>query len=206
MIIMPTIGLKGKYTFKDPFTLSNDLTLRATAVRTISDYIEVGRNVMVDVYVKAGLTREDYLNDKLLDMPIVTFVTLQQKTITVPASYITKLPSVGTDSTSSFAWFQAITSLGLLPVGFDVTAIEEAIKVSVSEYIGIEPVVFVTVAETLDDIDIASTELAEETRKASITYKSTAYKDKVELENKLAAARAHIEQLILVIEDMKTTP
>lgn len=205
-MIVPTIGLKGKFTFNDPFVLNNDLTLRVTAVRSISDYISVGRNILVDVYVKAGLTQDDYLNDKQADTPIVTFITLQQKTIQIPVRYITKLPSVGTDSTTSFAWFQAITSLGLLPVGFDVASIEEAIRTAVSNYIGIEPTVFVTVAETLDDIDVSSAELAEEVRKAAVSYKSTAYKDKVELENKLAIARAHIEQLLLVIEDMKKTP
>ena len=205
-MILPIIVLKCKFTFNDPFVLNNDLTLRVTAVRSISDYISVGRNLLVDVYVKAGLDQNDYLNDKTVDMPIVTFVTLQQTTINIPARFITKLPSVGTDSTSSFAWFQAITSLGLLPVGFDVTSIEEAIRTAVSNYIGVEPTVFVTVAETLDDIDVTSAELAEEVRKAAVSYKSTAYKDKVELERQLAAARAHIEQLVLVIEDMKTTP
>lgn len=204
--ITPTTGLKGKFTFKDPFAINNELTLQVTAVRTISDYIDVGRNLYVDLYTPFGLTSEDYLSDKSLNIPIVTFVSVQQKTIIVPASYILKLPSLGNDINREFKWYQAITSLGLLPANFDTLSIEEAIKTTISSYIGVEPKVMVTTAATLDNIDNTAAELAEATRLAAITYKSTMLKDKLDLENKLSEARDQIEMLLRVIDDLKSTP
>lgn len=200
--VIPTVGLEGKFKFHPPFESNDTLTLKVTGLRTISDYIEVGRNLLTGVYIPAGLTEEDYISDTRKSVPIVTFVTLQRKTIHIPANRIIKIPSRNTDDSVGFHWFQAIVSLGLLPESFDTSVIDDAIRTSVSTHIGIEPNVYVTVASTMDSIDLAAAELSEAARVAAVTYKSTLLKDKMDLETKLAAARAQIEELIQVIEDM----
>ncbi len=201
--IFPPMGVTGSFTLKEPFTVDLNLNYTVRAIRSFADLQRAKLDPVTLVYAPVGLTDVDYNIDLRTLARIYTLTSVDgDDTVHVPSSYILSYPR---PNENTHQWFHAVVSLGILPNNFELTRIKEAIGTEVSKYVGVDCEVNIATSEVLEQITDEQAILLEEARIAAIAYGSTLYKDKLELELKLEAAYAQINDLIGIVQDQTHT-
>lgn len=200
-IITPPIGSSGIFDLKSPYVASQSTVYKVEAHRTFTEMLSNDLDPVELVYTPVGLTEEDFKVDAgTKDVLIVVLVSVTGDRILVPNRYIVNYPN---SAVIPHAWMVATVSLGVLPVDFDFQRVKEAIAVTVSDYIGVEPNVFIAAKKTQDVVtDDRAAELAA-MREAAIKYRSTERADKLQLEIDNLRLKDQVNQLILLLEEFK---
>lgn len=135
--IIPIVGSKGKYTFKEPFNQEDyeKQELTVSAVRTFKELQDSNIDVFKTVYNLVGLTETDLLSDITNSVPIVVFTSTSGDYLYVPANRVTGLPD-----TSGIKYQQIILAinLGLMPLDFNLKTAKQTVWDSVYDTLGVE--------------------------------------------------------------------
>lgn len=69
--LIPFIGSKGFFEIKKPFHTEPGALFTCQSIRKISDYVANNEDLLELVYTPKGVTEDEFLADKELDMPII---------------------------------------------------------------------------------------------------------------------------------------
>ena len=134
--LVPDIGTKGKYILIDPWTTDDSTIYSCERISSIVDFKLTNKvDVLKEIYLDNGLTKEDYIYAVKNNIKIVTLKTDKRIQINIPDNYIKKMPDMG-----FVGYRQYIISLNLklLPDNIDLTStIEELVSV-VSKTLNVE--------------------------------------------------------------------
>jgi len=190
----PSIGLKGIFTFKSPYSelINNEQEFEIIAIKTIRDLISSGIDPYNTIYVPANLSINDYTNDINKNISLVTLVSNGNEQVTIPVTYITGWP----DNTYKKYQGKAITiDLNYLPEKFDLTSLISDVKDLIYDRIGVttEPKIVNTtpLVYKTEEVDKAIQLLMENKPKVDRSYMTKYY------EANAALASIHSEITIL---------
>lgn len=198
--IVPPIGTKGIFSLIEPFVASPSLSYEVHAIRTFKDLIARGVDPMKVVYEPVGLTAQDYANDLGDQALIITLFNPTVDPIYVPSTWIGSYPDMGV---VPHQWVVASVSCGMLPESYDTQRIREAISQAVSDYTGVETTVHMTLAPVDGAITEAQYAQNLAARQAAIRNRSTAYADKLALQQQVEVMSQTISDLIQIIETLQ---
>lgn len=151
--ILPPIGSSGVFVLSSPFdTKVPSLTnLTCKAIRRISDYLASSEDPKTLCYTSNGLTEENYNDDAVLDVDIVSLQSGEGQWLYIPASYIVSYPITNGIPYRSIA---LAINLPQLPVTQDISPMETDISNIVRDHIGVVPVI--EIIETSRVINVTS--------------------------------------------------
>lgn len=135
-LIVPEVGAQGAFTFLPPFnaaSLTNEV-YTCKSVRTISDFIASGVDVLSLAYLDYGLSDANYAADYAADMQIVSLQGGMGHWLYVPVSYLAAFPMPDGVLYHNMA---LSVSLGPMPVGFDFSAVQAEISNLIKDSLGI---------------------------------------------------------------------
>lgn len=200
----PAIGMSGVYQVEPPWTLLPGKVYRCSGHRTFEQYIVSGEDPVEKVYAPVGLTEVEYLADSTLaGILVVTLVTEDGDTLSLPNKYIIDYPE---SAIVPHSWYVLTLSLGMLPDDYNLQRIEAAAKEAVSDYIGVEPNVFVVKKKIADVVTEAMAQQLYAIRQAAIRNRNSTYADKRYLEQQILELRAQNSDLITIIEALQSNP
>lgn len=199
---LPTVGLKGAFTFKDPLTHISVTApvLECVAVRSFGDIISSGRDPYEHFYHPLDLSKETYNHHARKGSYIVTLVSEANEYFYVPSPYLASFPIPGGYAYEVVA---LVCSLGPILKDMDLTPILTQAKELVQDNLGIRPEVkLVKISETkyLSTDDASSLEAGRDNLKKSnkgIYAEMRELRQRIEeLEQENQAMREYIEEQI----------
>lgn len=133
--ILPIIGTEGIYKLKAPFDirLIPTVVYKCISVRSISDIVISGEDVLEEYYVNNGLVEADYTLDLANDEYILTLQAVSGDVLYVPSSYLLAYPDVGG---VIYTPMMLGLVLGNIATDFDLTYLKSKIESVVLENIG----------------------------------------------------------------------
>lgn len=199
--ILPTIGVSGTFvltgTLQDK--INEDEVYTCQGIRTIWDYESSNEDVKTKAYLDNGLTEEQYLADKELNMHILSLQGHMGMWIYVPASHVVKYPN------HNGVLYQAkILTVGIPPIPVDknLEDLTASIRASVISNLGVVPQVQVVEASraTMVDTDVHVQTVA--SRAAVMDGYITSDVTIGNLQRTVAGLREHVAQLESFIESL----
>jgi len=179
---IPPIGTRGVYSLNAPWTASPGVVYTCAAIRRFVDLANLGTDVYETYYAPSGLTQSDYDRDRQNDEAIVTLISETTAPIYVPSSYIASFPD---QSYRNYHHVVLSASLGPLPDYIDLTFVRDQVATAVSEVVGQEATVQLSVAPMKGTVSPEQHEVNEAARQASITNRTTDYARRLELEQQV---------------------
>lgn len=138
--IIPIVGSKGKYTFKEPFNQEDyeNQELTVSAIRTFKELQDSNIDVFKTIYNLVGLTETDLLSDITNSVPIVVFTSISGNYLYVPANRVVGLPD-----TSGVKYQEVVLAinLGLMPLNFNLETVKQTVVDSVHDTLGVRSTV-----------------------------------------------------------------
>lgn len=137
--IIPPINTKGVFIFHPPYaddTNINKKEYEVIEIRKIKALHDDGLDPLNSIYIKAGLTKEDFIEDLNTDVPIVTLSADGDQYLYIPADRIKETPAIiGHTATERLVTL----SLGLVPDDINLEMLYENIAIMVNDTISIKP-------------------------------------------------------------------
>jgi hypothetical protein len=152
--MVPTVGTKGKFTFLPPFDTKIDMNqeYQVEGVRTLIDLENSEESPYETIYKIVGMTAEEFNDDLINGVFIVTFKSAGCEYFYVPTDRISSLPQINGKVYQDLALGVA---LGLLPVDYDLDILKQSVVDTVRDITGITPTVthMATSAKVVIDMD-----------------------------------------------------
>lgn len=147
-MLVPQTGLKGAFTFLDPFN-KNDIDkkiLEVTSIRRLSEMYANGDDPCNNIYIKNGLTKDDYIEDLQNDVPIAIFTAPGGSFFTIPCNKIESIPDV-----SGVPYVRKViaVSLGALPYDYQLETLRDDINDLIKDKLATEAKVEILEASAL---------------------------------------------------------
>lgn len=137
--IIPPINTKGVFIFHPPYaddTNINKKEYEVIEIRKIKALHDDGLDPLNSIYLKAGLTKEDFIEDLNTDVPIVTLSADGDQYLYIPADRIKETPAIiGHTATERLVTL----SLGLIPDDINLEMLYENIAIMVNDTISVKP-------------------------------------------------------------------
>lgn len=137
--IIPPINTKGIFIFHPPYaddTNINKKEYEVIEIRKIKALHDDGLDPLNSIYIKAGLTKEDFIEDLNTDVPIVTLSADGDQYLYIPADRIKETPAIiGHTATERLVTL----SLGLMPDDINLEMLYENIATMVNDTISVKP-------------------------------------------------------------------
>ena len=137
--IIPPINTKGVFIFHPPYaddTNINKKEYEVIEIRKIKALHDDGLDPLNSIYIKAGLTKEDFMEDLNTDVPIVTLSADGDQYLYIPADRIKETPAIiGHTATERLVTL----SLGLIPDDINLEMLYENIAIMVNDTISVKP-------------------------------------------------------------------
>ena len=137
--IIPPINTKGVFIFHPPYaddTNINKKEYEVIEIRKIKALHDDGLDPLNSIYIKAGLTKEDFIEDLNNDVPIVTLSADGDQYLYIPADRIKETPAIiGHTATERLVTL----SLGLMPDDINLEMLYENIAIMVNDTISVKP-------------------------------------------------------------------
>ncbi len=201
---IPPIGTRGVYSLNSPWTTTPGVVYTCAAIRRFVDLANLGTDVYETYYAPSGLTQSDYEQDRRNDEVIVTLISETTAPIYVPSSYIAAFPD---QSFRNYHHVVLSASLGPLPDYIDLTFVREQVATAVSEVVGQEATVHLSVAPMRGTVSPEEHEVLEAARQAAITNRTTDYarflevsQENTQLHQRLAIAETLLKENGLIPE------
>lgn len=142
-LVIPTVGSEGHYETLAPFNSKVLPNVRyvCQAVRKLNDYLANNEKPLDTIYLKNGLTQEDYENDLRDGMYIVSLQSGVGQWVYIPARYLVSYPI------SNGVYYHEVAlvaNLGSIPTGVDLSPIKAAVSNTLYDYIGVTPSIIET--------------------------------------------------------------
>lgn len=186
------MGQRRSFNFLEPYNniLSNKTIYEVTQKYTLQSMIDGGLDPLNQVYIKYGMTENDYVNDLASELSIVE-LTLGIKKYYIPAD---RIQSIGDETNIPYSERIIGVKIGFIPVGEDLTDVMNDIHELVADSLGIDSKV--ANEEVTVQLDLSLAEHDEQESKRAIlrtdpsNYKKKYYKIKAELAYALDKLRA----------------
>lgn len=126
-MIVPESGLKGSFTFLEPFNVDEyqNKILEVISIRRLNEMYANGDDPYNNIYVKNGLSQDDYIDDLQNDRPIAVLSAPGGVYYNIPCSKIETIPtSVGVP----YIRRVIAISLGSLPYDYSLETIRQDIE------------------------------------------------------------------------------
>ena len=136
--LVPDIGTKGNYTLMSPWESDDSVIYSCERVSSIVDFKLANRiDVLKEIYLDNGLSKEDYTYAVKNNIKIVTLKTDKRIQINIPDNYIKKMPDMG-----FVGYRQYIISLNLklLPNNIDLTSTLEELITVISRTLNVDAI------------------------------------------------------------------
>lgn len=195
----PAPGLKGPFLLRKPFETAADLEYTVTAVRSFAEIRARNSDPLTLVYEPVKLTAVEMQADIAEGAAIVVLRTRTGELIYVPDTYITSYPYMGS---IPYSHLVVSASLGMVSDDTDITLIQQVVASAISDFIGIEPVVFVTRGEVTDTITEERHIQLTISREAAIKNRETDRAVVLRLTAQLDAANKRIAEQDLIIQEL----
>lgn len=135
-IIIPKIGSKGAFQFKEPFKNKlvevQEYTVRG--IRSLKEIIDSEENPLENIYRAYGLEETDMNEDLEKEIPIIVLTNSAGQYFYVPADRINMQPlTIG----NKYQEQMLAINLGYLPVGFNMDLAKNTIKEDILNVLGI---------------------------------------------------------------------
>jgi len=193
--LIPVIGSIGQFRLKEPIAdyLNPDTNYKVLSVRSIKEMVASNEDVLNDIYLKLGLTQEDYEYAVNNDIPIVTLLSPDGQYLYIPVNYLKSIPDV---TGKAFRKKTIAVDLGVVPDDQDFNFLLEEISDLVKAYYGIEPEVLLlntsnTLLYTVDEYNTF-----ESNRKAKIVNNKPCRLIVKDLEKLVKEMKTKIETLV----------
>lgn len=149
---LPTINTLGVYEFKAPFNVDpyKNRVLKVIAIRSLEELQKDGVDPLNNIYLKIKLTEVDYNNDYKESIPVIVFKTRGEKLLYVPANRITGMPKI---DGIPYVRRGVLLNLGSLPTTINLSNLEQALKDTCMEFIGLEPTTKITTMSEISLVD-----------------------------------------------------
>lgn len=132
------IGISGLFTFLEPYNTDTFQSVKYTVVgiRTLDELRLDEVDPLNNIYIRMGMTEDDYKDDIKNDIPMIVLKSNGDKLTYIPLDRISKLPS-----TSGVAYQRKLISidLGMLPDNYILTDLMSDLKDTCMQAIPIEP-------------------------------------------------------------------
>ncbi len=187
--LIPDIGSKGKYSFKDPVNtkVPENVVFTCQSIRTLADLINTKQDVFKTIYLPLGLTRENYEEDINNGVSIIGLHAEIGAVHYVPSSYLNSYPNL---NGVIYTKLMMGVDLGAVPDSLSLEAIEVSISNIVYDQLGIRPEIKVIATSQSIVVNYDDHEKIEEIRKAKISVDKSDYRLLIEaLSGKLAAEK-----------------
>lgn len=192
---IPPIGTKGRYSLTNPWTTDPGTIYICSAIRYFVDIENLGIDVYENYYAPMDLDKSIFEEDRKNDVAIVTLTSETTAPIYVPSSYIAAYPDL---SHRNYHHVVLSASLGPLPDYIDLTFLQNQVAIVVSDTIGLEPTVQLSVAPMTDTVTPEQHDLLEIAREAAIENRTTAHAKVLEL----SQTKSQLEQRLAIMEQI----
>jgi len=199
-ILVPPIGLEGKYFLKEPLDsiLNSNIIYKTYAVESIRKQENDGIDVKSIVYLGQGLTDDDYFYDLENDYPIITLINEAEQFFYIPARFLANVP----EATGIYYKQKAIVlNLGFVKDDLDVDYVAEEAKDLVNTLLGVdtEPIVQELSGNII--VSYEESDANEKNRLANITNKTTCRSKLETYKTLLENYKVKIEALLDKLKD-----
>lgn len=149
---LPPIGTIGVFTFQEPYNVDPYINriLKVVSIRSLEELTKDGVDPLNNIYIKFKMTKADYEDDLEESVPIIVFKSKAEALYYVPADRIDGLPKI--DGTPYVRKIITL-NLGALPTTINLSRLEEALKETSMEFIGIEPTSKITDGSNVELVD-----------------------------------------------------
>lgn len=191
--IVPPLLLAGLWTLKEPFKVVANTKYTVEAVRTFEEMLKLNVDIVERVYAPVGLDKSAYDSDVLALAKIVSLTAPGQTTVYVPSTYIEKMPD---DTAVSYDYVVLSIPMGAIPTTLvsQMQQTMDEVKSTISDLIGIEPEVNVSIAPSAGTVTVEQHRINEENRLNAIKRRTTEHAENI-------ALTAENERLRLIIQD-----
>lgn len=189
----PSIGMRGIYSVKAPFSVVPTEVYVCHAVRSFKDLHERGIDPYTQYYEPRGLSRNDYREDYALKANIVTLVSENtNNVIYVPDTYILSYPDM-----SGVKYQRVVVSvdMGMIPDYLDLEFLQSEIRGMVTQMTGVNATTNTHIAPTTNAISANDHQTLEAARLSRIESTQITYA-------RLIAQQQENQRLREMIEDM----
>lgn len=200
---IPPIGTRGIYSLNAPWATDATVLYSCAALREFVDLENLGSNVYETYYLPYDLERSIYERDRRNNAVIVTLVSETEAPIYVPSSYIASFPDL---SYRNYQHLVLSASLGPLPDYIDLTFVKDQMAATLSEVIGVTPVVHVSVAAMNGVISPEDHDVLEVARAAAIANRTTDHARVLQLQQQNTALAQRLAILEQILKDHNLIP
>jgi hypothetical protein len=130
----PPINVVGSFVVRAPFTTAPGAIYKCESIRGFEALDSEGVDIYDAFYKPFGLTEEQYNNDRINSIDIVTLMSLTAATIVLPSSYIVSFP---TAEVIPYQHHFLVFDLGILNEDFDLKGVADYCKQALDASIGI---------------------------------------------------------------------
>lgn len=195
----PAPGLKGAFLLRAPFTTEADVEYTVTAVRSFAEIRARNSDPLLLVYEPVKLTAVDMQADIDEGAAIVVLRTRTGELTYVPDTYIEVYPYMGS---IPYSHLIVSGSLGMIADSYDTTLITQVVASALSDFIGVEPTMFITRGETTDTISEERHVQLTISREAAVKNRETDRAAVLRLTALLDTANKRIAEQDLIIQEL----
>lgn len=195
----PAPGLKGAFLLRAPFTTEADVEYTVTAVRSFAEIRARNSDPFLLVYDPVKLTAVDMQADIDEGAAIVVLRTRTGELTYVPDTYIEVYPYMGS---IPYSHLIVSGSLGMIADSYDTTLITQVVASALSDYIGVEPTMFITRGEITDTISEERHVQLTISREAAVKNRETDRAAVLRLTALLDTANKRIAEQDLIIQEL----
>lgn len=197
--LTPGLGAKGSFLLETPFTTEADVEYTVASLRSFAEIRARGNDPLALIYTPVNLDAVAMQKDIDEGAVIVVLATKAGVLKYVPDTYILSYPSMGS---IPYSHLIISASLGMIPDSMDTTSLEQVTKSAISDFIGVEPTVFITRGEVSDTIDEARHVQLTISREAAIKNRETDRAENIRLTAALVAANARLVEYEAIIQQL----
>ena len=199
-MVIPTVGVKGIFVLAEPLTnkIQPGLVLTCTAVRSLGDFVSMGREPFSTVYQPLGLTKEAYDAQALLGTYVATLRSESAQEFRIPVEYIISAPQPGGVAYEILA---LVASLGPIAKDKDLTFFTAAIKNVIKDKLGIDTEVELVKVSDTKHLDSQEAEALEIARDNAINDRTTDSSKLTVATQKISEQQVEIDALKKYIVD-----
>lgn len=195
----PAPGLKGAFLLRAPFTTEADVEYTVTAVRSFAEIRARNSDPLLLVYEPVKLTAADMQADIDEGAAIVVLRTRTGELTYVPDTYIEVYPYMGS---IPYSHLIVSGSLGMIADSYDTTLITQVVASALSDFIGVEPTMFITRGEITDTISEERHVQLTISREAAVKNRETDRAAVLRLTALLDTANKRIAEQDLIIQEL----
>ena len=134
--VIPTIGTKGRFTFKSPFDNEkyNGKEYTVVAIRELKELSDSGEKPYEGIYQIMSISQAEYENDLINNVPVLVITDDSGKYLYVPADLVEGMPDI---TGVKYQEIIVAASLGLIPLDFDIAQLKTEIIDTIKNGFGV---------------------------------------------------------------------